>query len=129
MTVSSKRKQTSVGKLPLSSYPLVKHIWKSSAHHLLKTQFQIKGGRSVHRRDIFDVSGKRYKSFLKTLSTRIFLCEEETYKKILRKWFFGFIPFGSLISPTIICFNALKIRLFFVKKTKNTVKNSFYLEI
>ena len=25
------------------------------------TRFQIKGGRSVRRRDIFDVSGKRYK--------------------------------------------------------------------
>ena len=29
---------------------------------MLMTQFQIKGGRSVHRMDI--VSGKRYKSFL-----------------------------------------------------------------
>ena len=29
--------------------------------HMLKTQFQIKGGRSVRRSDIFDVSGKRYK--------------------------------------------------------------------
>ena len=29
-----------------------------------KTQFQIKGGRSVRRRDIFKVSGKRYKYFL-----------------------------------------------------------------
>ena len=86
---------------------------------LLRTQFQLKCGRSVHRRDIFDVSDKRYKSFLKTLSTRNFLCEEETYRKIWESRFFGgFIPFDWLISPTICCFNALKIRLFFVKKTK-----------
>ena len=45
------------------------------------TQFQIKGGRSVRRRDIFDVSGKSCKYFLKALSNRKFLCEEETYKK------------------------------------------------
>ena len=29
------------------------------SHVTSKTQFQIKGGRSVRRRDIFDVSGKR----------------------------------------------------------------------
>ena len=44
------------------------------------TQFQIKGGRSVCRRDIFYVSGKRYKTILKTLSNRNYLSEEDTYK-------------------------------------------------
>ena len=53
------------------------------------TQFQIKGGRSVHTRDIFYVSGKRYKSFLKKISTRNFLCEEETLKKIENVDFWG----------------------------------------
>ena len=42
----------------------------------------------------------------------------------------GCIPFDCLISPKIFCFNALKIKLSFVKKkTKNTLKNSFCLEI
>ena len=45
------------------------------------TQFQIKSGRLVRRRDNFDVSGKRYKYFLNALSIRKVLCEEETYKK------------------------------------------------
>ena len=59
---------------------LLKHVFNINTKNN-KTQFQIKGGRSVRRRDIFDVSGKRYKYFLKALSTRKFLCEEETYKK------------------------------------------------
>ena len=53
------------------------------------TQFQIKGGRSVLRRDIFDVSGKRCKYFLKALSNRKFFCEEEAYKKSWKSWFLG----------------------------------------
>ena len=73
----------------------------------------------MHRRDIFDVSGKRYKSFLKTLSTKkISFVRKKLTKNLEKVDFWGVIPLDCLISPKIICFNALKIRLSFVKKKK-----------
>ena len=86
-----------------------------------RTQSKIKGGRSVRRKDIFDVLGKRYKLVLNALSNRNFLCDEETYKKSWKSWFFNdFIPFDCLISSKIICFNAVKIGRSFVKKKSKT---------
>ena len=54
------------GDRPFISFPLHfkavfgKHVqyFNKSNFWTYMTQFQIKGGRSVHRRDIFDVSGK-----------------------------------------------------------------------
>ena len=41
--------------------------------------------------------------------------------------FCDFIPFDCLISSKIICFNAFKIGRSFVKETKNTLKNLFFI--
>ena len=84
----------------------------------LMTQSHIKGGRSVCRRDIFDVSGKRYNYPLKTLSNSNFLCEEETYKNYKKADFWDFIPFDWLILCKIICFSAVKIERSFEEKKK-----------
>ena len=54
------------------------------------TQFQIKGGRSVRRRDIFDVSGKRCKYFLKALFNRKFLVRKKLTKNHEKVGFLGF---------------------------------------
>ena len=66
----------------------------------------------------FDVSGKRYNFFQKTLSKRNFFCEAE------KSWYLGGCkPFYWLISSKIVCLNALKIRFSFVKsKPKHSQK-------
>ena len=72
------------GDMKLAGYKLLKSKigFEKQMEMCHQTQFQIKGARSVQRRDIFDVLGTRYKSFFKTRSTRNFLCEGETYKQI-----------------------------------------------
>ena len=55
-----------------------------------RTQFQIKGGRLVRRRDIFDVLGKRYKSFLKHFPTNISIVRNKITKDYEKNYFFGF---------------------------------------
>ena len=77
----------------------------------------------MHRREIFDVLGKRYKYFWKALSNRNFLYEEETYKKIVNKKII-FQGFNTIRLLDFIYYLLLKIGLFFVKKqTNNTVNN------
>ena len=66
-----------------------------------------------------------------TLANKKILCEEKAYKISWKSRLLGgFIPFDCLISSKIFCFNALKIRLSFVKeKKKKKNSNTHILEI
>ena len=44
----------------------------------------------MHRKDFFDVTGKRYKLFLKTLSNRNFVCEKKITTNLEKKDFWWF---------------------------------------
>ena len=53
---------------------------------------------------------------MKAHSNSNFFFKEETYKKLWKSRFMGFIPFDCLISSKIICLNEVKIGRSFVKK-------------
>ena len=81
----------------------------------------------MRRRDIFDVFGERYTYFWNALTNRIFLYEEETLKRLWKIWFFWeFIPLDCHISSTNFRFNALKLGLSFINKTKTPYKDDDY---
>ena len=69
---------------------------------------------------MFRVKGKN--NFWRHFSTEFFFVRKRPTNFFQEVYFLGFIPFHCLISYKVFCFNALKIRLSFIKK-QNKLKN------
>ena len=103
---------------------------KFSKYKIPMTLFRVFGGGWVQSSTFFDFfSFHDYFVFI-GLYASLYIGDKETYKKSWKNLYFGgFIPFDCLNSSKIFCLNALKIRLSFVKKTKNTLKNFFFANL